>query len=50
LALLIKLNPAFETISDIILNVIVGTTIIHELLGPVLSKAMIEKAGEISGK
>lgn len=48
LALLIKQNPAFNSISDIILNVIIGATIIHEIFGPVLSKFALEKAGEIT--
>ena len=48
LALVIKQNPAFNSISDIIINVIIGATIIHEILGPVISKFALEKAGEIS--
>jgi len=48
LALVIKQNPAFDSISDIILNVIIGATIIHEIFGPVISKFVLEKAGEIT--
>lgn len=48
LALVIKQNPAFNSISDIIINVIIGATIIHEILGPVISKFALEKAGEIT--
>jgi len=48
LALVIKQNPAFDSISDIILNVIIGATIIHEIFGPVISKFALEKAGEIT--
>jgi len=48
LALVIKQNPAFDSISDIILNVIIGATIIHEIIGPVISKFALEKAGEIT--
>ncbi|MGA1845231.1 MAG: cation:proton antiporter [bacterium] len=48
LALLIKQNPAFQGISDILLSVIVGATVIHEVIGPILSKIMLEKAGEIT--
>ena len=47
LALLIKQNHAFDAISDIIISVIVGATIVHEIIGPVLSKTMLKKAGEI---
>jgi Kef-type K+ transport system membrane component KefB len=48
LALVIKQNPAFDSISDIILNVIIGATIFHEIIGPVISKFVLEKAGEIT--
>jgi Kef-type K+ transport system membrane component KefB len=48
LALLIKQNQAFASISDIILSVIIGATIFHELIGPILSKIAIKKAGEIT--
>lgn len=47
LALIIKQNPAFNSISDILLNVIIGATIIHEIIGPVISKIALKKAGEI---
>jgi len=47
LALLIKQNPAFDGISDIIINVILGATIIHEIIGPILAKIVLKKAGEI---
>lgn len=50
LALVIKQNPEFNTISDIILNVIIGATIIHEIIGPLMSKFALVKAGEISNK
>jgi Kef-type K+ transport system membrane component KefB len=48
LALLIKQKQAFAGISDIILSVIIGATIFHELIGPILSKMAIKKAGEIT--
>jgi len=47
LALLIKQNHAFDAISDIIISVIVGATIVHEIIGPVLAKTMLKKAGEL---
>lgn len=47
LALIIRQNPAFVNISDIILNVIIGSTIIHEIIGPILSKSALNRAGEI---
>ena len=47
LALLIKQNDAFDAISDLIIGIIIGATIIHELIGPVVSKTVLTKAGEI---
>jgi len=47
LALMIKQNPDFSIISDEFINIILGATVIHELIGPVLAKASLKKAGEI---
>lgn len=47
LALMIKYNPAFLTISDKFINIILGAAVIHELIGPVLAKFSLKKAGEI---
>ena len=47
LALLIKQDPAFSQISDEFINIILGATVIHELIGPVLAKFSLRKAGEI---
>ncbi|MDY0189101.1 MAG: cation:proton antiporter [Desulfuromonas sp.] len=48
LALILKQQPAFASIADIVLNVIIGTTIIHEIIGPIVSKFALEKSGEIA--
>ncbi len=50
LALVIKQNSDFASMSDIILNVIIGATIIHEIIGPVISKYALKKAGELPVK
>lgn len=47
MALMIKQNPAFSAISDIILSVIIGATVVHELFGPIFAKLALKKAGEI---
>ncbi len=47
LALLIRQNPAFNSISDTIISVIIGSTIIHELIGPICAKLSLQGAGEI---
>jgi len=47
LALMLKQNHAFDSISDIIISVIVGATILHEIVGPIFLKKALKKAGEI---
>jgi Kef-type K+ transport system membrane component KefB len=47
LALLMKQNEAFADMADVVISVIIGATIIHELLGPIVSRAAIRAAGEI---
>ncbi len=47
LALLMKQNHAIAGIADIVISVIIGATIIHELIGPITSKMAIRAAGEI---
>ena len=50
LALLIKQNPAFSHFSDIIISIIIGATVLHELVGPIISRKMIQAAGEIKNQ
>ena len=47
LALIMRQNPAFADISNIIVSVTIGATVIHELIGPVTSKLALQKAGEL---
>lgn len=47
LALLVVDNPAFHGFADIVLNVVIGATVIHELIGPILSKQVLLRAGEL---
>jgi Kef-type K+ transport system membrane component KefB len=47
LALIMKQKPSFDAFSDLIISIIIGSTIIHELLGPVMAKMSLKKAGEI---
>lgn len=44
LALSLQDEPAFVSIAPFILNVIIATTIIHELIGPILTKYVLEKS------
>jgi Kef-type K+ transport system membrane component KefB len=46
LSLMIKSNRAFAQISDALLGIVIGATVIHEFSGSILSKTAIEKAGE----
>jgi Kef-type K+ transport system membrane component KefB len=47
LALLIRQNPDFAGLSEILVNVIIGATVVHEIVGPVVSKAALKMAGEL---
>lgn len=46
LALSLQYKEGFETIAVFILNVVIATTIIHELIGPILTKWILKKSGE----
>jgi len=47
LAYLMSQKPEFSSYSSALLNVTLGATAIHEILGPIFSKYAIEKSGEI---
>lgn len=47
LALIIKTHPGLTEIADSIINIVIGATVIHELVGPVSVKVGLQKAGEI---
>ncbi|MCF6353350.1 MAG: cation:proton antiporter [Cyclobacteriaceae bacterium] len=47
LALFIQQIEAFNAFGGLMLNIIMGTTILHEILGPILAKASLRSAGEI---
>jgi Kef-type K+ transport system membrane component KefB len=47
LALLIQGHAAFSGFADLVLNVVIGATIVHEFIGPISSKIALSKAGEI---
>lgn len=48
LALMIKGNPAFHALSDTLIGVVIGATVIHEIVGPILSETALKRAGEIA--
>ncbi len=47
LALLMRENPSFQEFSDILINVVLGATVLHEIIGPVIAKASLARAGEL---
>ena len=47
LALVMKQDPALASLSSVLLNVIIGATVIHELIGPLTAKLALHKAGEL---
>lgn len=47
LALLLAKNPLVSEYASLIIGVVIGASLIHELLGPLVAKAALKKAGEI---
>lgn len=47
LALLLKDNPAFNESASTIIGIVIGAALIHEILGPVVSKIALKKSGDI---
>ena len=50
LAMLLYKEFPLNQISEVVLNTILATTIIHEILGPFLTKLALKRAGEIQDK
>ncbi len=50
LSLMISHEPEFKDFSNLLIGIIMGTTIIHEFMGPMIAKSVLRKAGEIKGK
>ncbi len=48
LALVLRQNPTYDSISNTIITIIIGATVIHEIIGPIFAKAALKKAGEIT--
>ncbi|MBS3732138.1 MAG: cation:proton antiporter, partial [Desulfobacterales bacterium] len=47
LALMIRGNPEFAPIADTFIGIVIGATVIHELIGPVMAKLALNRSGEI---
>ncbi|GAB6072987.1 hypothetical protein JCM14244_13640 [Venenivibrio stagnispumantis] len=50
LSLLAYQNPEFKDFGLILVNVVIGATVIHEILGPIFSEFALKKAEEITKK
>jgi Kef-type K+ transport system membrane component KefB len=48
LALLIRQNQAFDAVSEVVIGTVIGATVIHEIIGPLVAKWALRRAGEIS--
>ncbi len=46
LALSLQNEAGFETVASFILNVVIATTIIHELIGPILTRYVLKRSKE----
>lgn len=47
LALLLTKEPAFENSASMIVGIVIGAALIHEISGPIISRLSLKKAGEI---
>ncbi len=50
LSLMVSHEPEFQGFSNLLIGIIMGTTIIHEFMGPMIAKFILRKAGEIKAK
>ncbi|MFH1304937.1 MAG: cation:proton antiporter [Candidatus Omnitrophota bacterium] len=48
LALLVRQDPRFADISLLLLNIILGTTVLFEFIGPIFAEVALDKAGEFN--
>lgn len=47
LALLLTKNASFDQISNQVVGIVIGAAVIHEILGPIIAKYFLKKAGDI---
>ncbi len=48
LALLLMKNELYHSISSLVIGIVIGATLIHEIIGPILSHMSLKKAGELN--
>lgn len=49
LALVVKQNSIFDPVSPLLINVILGTTVLFEFIGPLFTEYALKRAGETEG-
>jgi Kef-type K+ transport system membrane component KefB len=47
LALLLTKDPIYKESASLIMGVVIGAALIHEIIGPIISKLSLKKAGEL---
>ncbi|MGE4490629.1 MAG: cation:proton antiporter [Kiritimatiellales bacterium] len=47
LALIMHSTPDFKDVSNLVMAIVIGATVIHEIAGPIVSRIGLRKAGEI---
>jgi Kef-type K+ transport system membrane component KefB len=48
LALLLMNNEVYQSISSLVIGIVIGATLIHEITGPIFSRISLKKAGELN--
>lgn len=48
LALLLTKDPVFKETASMIIGVVIGAALIYEIIGPILSRSSLKKAGELN--
>jgi hypothetical protein len=47
LALALSQDPAFQPVAEIVVNVVLGSTLLYELTGPIAVRFALGRAGEL---
>ena len=47
LALMIRGKPQFAPVADTFIGIVIGATVLHELIGPVMAKLALRRSGEL---
>lgn len=50
LVLSLQERSSFESLAPLLLNIIIATTLIHEIIGPFLTRYALEKSGDVAKK